>query len=103
MSPPNFQIFVIFAPTTIFLARFLRFRPVQSVVNSPTQISGRGFPHIFYMKLFLSQFYVFVSAPKWKPGHVTFDLLRLMCNKCPNALYISPLTPHSYRLKAGPM
>ncbi len=44
---------------TIFLERFLRIRPVQSVVNSPTQLSGRGFPRIFYIKLFLSQLYIF--------------------------------------------
>ncbi len=41
-----------------FLVRVLRIGPVQSVVNSPTQLSGRGFPHIFYMKLVLSQHYV---------------------------------------------
>ncbi len=33
--------------------------PVQSVINNPTQLSGRGFPHIFYMELVLSQLYVF--------------------------------------------
>ena len=42
------------------LVRFLRIGPVQSVVNSPTQLSGRGFPHICYMKLVLSQHYVFL-------------------------------------------
>ena len=46
--------------TTIFLVRFLRIRPVQSVVNSPTQLSGRGFPRIFHMKLVLSQHHVFL-------------------------------------------
>ncbi len=40
--------------------RFLRIRPVQRVVNSPTQLSGRGFPRIFHMKLVLSQHHVFV-------------------------------------------
>ena len=45
--------------TTMFLVRLLRIGPVQSVVNSPTQLSGRGFPHIFYMKIFVSQHYVF--------------------------------------------
>ncbi len=39
--------------------RFLRIHPVQSVVNSMVQLSGRGFPRIFHMKLVLSQLYVF--------------------------------------------
>ncbi len=39
--------------------RFLGIHPVQSVVNSPTQLSGRGFARIFHMKLVLSQLYVF--------------------------------------------
>ena len=34
-------------------------RPVQKVVNDPTQLSGRGFPRIFHMKLVVSQLYVF--------------------------------------------
>ena len=42
------------------LVRFLRIRPVQSVVNSPTQLSGRGFPRIFNMKLVLSQHHAFL-------------------------------------------
>ncbi len=41
------------------LVRLLRIHPVQSVVNNITQLSGRGFPHIFHMKLFVSQLYVF--------------------------------------------
>ncbi len=45
--------------TTICILRFFRIRPVQSVVNSPTQLSGRGFPRIFHMKLVLSQHHVF--------------------------------------------
>ncbi len=59
----------IFAPTKC-LAPFayleanptqtcFRIHPVQSVVNNVAQLSGRGFPHIFHMELFLSQFYVF--------------------------------------------
>ncbi len=43
----------------MFLERFLRIHPVQSVVNDPTQLSGRGFPYIFYMNLVLSQLYFF--------------------------------------------
>ncbi len=39
--------------------RFLRIRPVQKVINNPTQLSGRGFPRIFHMESFSSQLYVF--------------------------------------------
>ncbi len=49
--------------------RFLRIHPVQSVVDNPTQLSGRGFPRIFHMKLVLSQLYVF-GTPKLKPIRV---------------------------------
>ncbi len=38
-----------------FLLRFLRIHSVQSVINNPAQLSGRGFPNIFYMNLVLSQ------------------------------------------------
>ncbi len=44
---------------TNVIVRFLRIHPVQSVANDPTQLSGRGFPCIFCMKLFLSQLYIF--------------------------------------------
>ncbi len=37
---------------------FLRIHSVQSVINNATQLSGRGFPYIFYVKLVLSQHYV---------------------------------------------
>ena len=49
------------AEQTIFIVRFLRIHPVQSVVNDPTQLSGRGFPRIFHMKLVSSQLYVFLA------------------------------------------
>ena len=52
--------FLRFCGKTNFIKRFLRIHPVQSVVNSPTQLSGRGFPCIFHMKLVLSQLYVFL-------------------------------------------
>ncbi len=55
---------------TNFIVRLLRIRPVQSVVNSPTQLSGRGFPRIFHMKLVLSQHHVLFGTPKWKPGRI---------------------------------
>ena len=40
-------------------AGFATYLPVQSVVNNPAQLSGRGFPRIVHMKLVLSQLYVF--------------------------------------------
>ena len=43
---------------TLVLRRFLRIQAVQKVIHNPTQLSGRGFPHIFYMRSILSQFYV---------------------------------------------
>ncbi len=48
---------------TFFLVRLLRIHSVQSVINGPTQLSGRGFPHIFYRKLVVSQLYVFWVLP----------------------------------------
>ena len=68
----------------LFLACFFRIHPVQSVVNSPTQLSGRGFPHIFYMKLVLSQHYAFLVLQTGSRA-VQFDILRiynLRCIKC---------------------
>ena len=56
----KFSDFWYFCAKLIFLVRFLRIHPVQSVVSSPTQLSGRGFPCVFYMKLFVSQLYVFL-------------------------------------------
>ncbi len=49
-----FDIFV--EMQTIFLVRLLSIHPVQSVVNSITQLSGRGCPRIFHMKLFCRNF-----------------------------------------------
>ena len=61
VSPPWFLcVFLYVCATNNCLVRFLRVHPVQSVINSPTQLSGRGFPHIFYTKLFLLQLYVFL-------------------------------------------
>ena len=42
------------------LMRFLRIQPVQKVIHNPTQLSGRGFSHIFYMRSILSQLYAFL-------------------------------------------
>ncbi len=56
--------FLILLWKTCFLERFLRIHPVQSVINSIAQLSGRGFPHIFYMELVLSQLsgsYIFLK------------------------------------------
>ncbi len=47
----------------------MRIHPVQRVINNIAQLSGRGFPCIFYMKMFLLQLYVFFCAPKWKPSN----------------------------------
>ncbi len=59
---PNVRTFWILmnVAQNIFLVRVLRIRPVQSVVNSPTQLFGRGFPRISHMKLVLSQHHVFL-------------------------------------------
>ena len=58
--PPPIIDFLFVCRTTNFIERFLRIHPVQSVVNSIAQLSGRGFPRIFHMKLVLSQLYVFL-------------------------------------------
>ncbi len=46
---------LLFCGKANFILRFLRIRPVQKVKDNPTQLSGRGFPRIFHMKLVLSQ------------------------------------------------
>ncbi len=51
------------------LVRFLRIHPVQSVVNNITQLSGRGFPCIFYMELFCVATLRVFRAPEWTPSH----------------------------------
>ena len=59
----DFSPIVVFwrcCTTTVFLVRFFRIHPVQSVANNVTQLSGRGFPCIFHMKFVLSQLYVFL-------------------------------------------
>ena len=56
---PPICVFFVFCETNKYIVRFLRIHPVQSVINNPTQLSGRGFPRIFNMKLFLSQLYIF--------------------------------------------
>ena len=43
----------------LVLRCFFRIRAVQKVIRDPAQLSGRGFSRIFYMKLFLSQLYIF--------------------------------------------
>ena len=55
----EFSIFYIFAEKTNFIMRFLRIRPVQKVIDNPTQLSGRGFPRISHMRSFSSQLYLF--------------------------------------------
>ena len=56
-----------FRAKTVFFVRFLRIHPVRSVINSLAQLSGRGFPHIFYMKLLLTQLYVFWALHIYPP------------------------------------
>ncbi len=55
----QFYDFCFVCAKLIFLVRVLWVHPVKSVINNPTPLSGRGFPHICYMKLCLSQLYVF--------------------------------------------
>ena len=56
-----------------------RIHSVQSVINSPTQLSGIGFSCIFCINIFVSNF-TFFGAPKWKLGRVCVGFLRLLCN-----------------------
>jgi len=62
--------------------RFLRIHPVQSVVNSMVQLSGRGFPRIFHMKLISSQLRVFwySKMEAWpcnlKIANLIFEILK---------------------------
>ncbi len=56
-----------FRRKTNFILRFLRIRPVQSVANDPTQLSGRGFP---YGIVFAATLRFFFGTSKWKLGHV---------------------------------
>jgi hypothetical protein len=51
--------FWYFCGKTNFIMRFLRIRPVQKVVDNPTQLSGRGFPRISHVRSFSSQLYLF--------------------------------------------
>ncbi len=75
---PQLLIFDIFMKKNNFIMRFLRIHAVQSVINNPTQLSGRGFPRIFHMNLFLSQLYIFVGTSKWKPGRVIWKLKNIL-------------------------
>ncbi len=49
----------VFLRKHYFLVRFFRIHPVQSVINNPTQLSGRGFPYILLYDV-VSQLCVFV-------------------------------------------
>ena len=60
--------------------RFLNIHPVQSVVNSPTQLSGRGFAHIFHMKLFSSQRYVLLVL-QMEAGPCNFRIFEIDVHK----------------------
>ena len=71
-----FHIFDIFAPKHMFLVRFLRIHPVQNVIHSPTQLSGRGFPCIFYIKLIVSQLEVCLCS-QMKAGSCIFIIVEI--------------------------
>ena len=60
--------------------RFLRIQPVQKVIHNSAQLSGRGFPHIFYMRSILSQFYVFLMLQNGRRAEQTcFIMLHNAC------------------------
>ena len=60
---------------------------MRSAVDNIAQLSGRGFPHIFHIKLCCRKF-MFFGAPKWTPGRVVLDKYKFsMCLKQPT-LYI---------------
>ena len=58
--------------------RFLRIHPVQSVIDNPTQLSGRGVPHILYVKLCLSRPYVFSCSQMEAESRETTEILKHM-------------------------
>ncbi len=49
-----FRILGICCAIICVLFIFVRIHYVHSVINNPTQLSGRGFPHAFYINIFLS-------------------------------------------------
>ena len=54
--------------------------PVQKVIHNPTQLSGRGFSQIFYMRSILSQFYVFLMLQNGRRTEKTcFIMLHNAC------------------------
>ncbi len=55
--------FLILVCNKHVFSRFLRIHFVHGVINSPTQLSGRGFPDIFDRNIMLSHFYVFLVLP----------------------------------------
>ncbi len=76
-SPPNFRC-LTFLWKTNFIVRFLRIHPVQKVLDNPTQLSGRGFPRIFHMKLVLSQLYVFWYFKMLQGGRRNYNIIFLL-------------------------
>ena len=84
---------------------------MQSVVNNPMQLSGRGFLRIFYMKLFLLQLYVFWLFTTLCTGWILKKRTRklVFLQTCQKSTILKNqqklrvyFPPHSYRLKAGP-
>ncbi len=64
----------------VIIVCFVRIHSVQRVINNPALLSGRGFPCIFYTKLFLLQFYV-VWCSQMEAESCMYILLifRLLC------------------------
>ncbi len=79
---PKMFCFLYVCAKTICLVRFLRIHPVQSVINNPTQLSGRGFSYIFILIVFCRNF-TFFGTPKWKSGRAIrkFWILRNVAEK----------------------
>ncbi len=74
----------------MFLVRVLRIHSVQSVMNNPTQLSGRGFPYIVYIKIMLSQLYV-VWCSRMEAGPCSFQMFEIVVQKiCFSKLFEDP-------------
>ena len=58
----------------------MRIRAVQKVIHNPTQLSGRGFSHIFYTRSILSQSYVLLMLQNGRRADKTcFIMLHNAC------------------------
>ena len=66
-SPPIVDFVLYVCATTIFLVRFLRIHPVQSVINNPTQLSEEDFPTSFTPNRYCHNF-TFVWCSQMEAG-----------------------------------